>query len=71
MLYRPPGTRSVPCRIPVPKCVSFCWGPKLISVYIFALISVTNAFNLSMSVFCCGHPIDMPSSAFGLGIYAN
>ena len=36
--------------------------------HIFALISASNAFSLSKSVFCCGHPILMPSSAFGFGI---
>ena len=36
--------------------------------HIFALISASNAFSLSKSVFCCGQPIDIPSSAFGLGI---
>ena len=36
--------------------------------YIFDLISANNSFSLSISVFCCGHPIDNPSSVFGLGI---
>lgn len=41
------------------------------TLHIFALISASNAFSLSKSVFCCGQPIDIPSSAFGLGIYAG
>jgi hypothetical protein len=36
--------------------------------YIFALISAANAFNASISDFCCGQPILIPSSAFGFGI---
>lgn len=55
----PCSLHSTNCSVPQPK------------IYIFDLISANNAFNLSISVFCCGQLIPIPSSAFGFGIYCT
>ncbi len=44
-------------------------SPLASILYILALTSSNNAFNLSISVFCAGHSIPNPSAWFGFGIY--
>jgi len=49
-----------PTTLELPLC--FSETPFHVIVYIFDLISAKSSFSLSISVFCWGHPIDIPSS---------